>query len=942
MEGGGGAGIPPVVSEAGRSGVRHGQGAIIHPIECMTSAPREPLVDAEDRNAYRQTVAAVEHHLATHSANGLPAAEAARRLAEFGPNVFQRRQADVLRSLFRRLTNALTLLLLAAVGISALLGETGDAVLISIVLVIDLTLGLVYESYTRYRIHLLTEQVPRVAEVRRDGVPRLIPVSDVVPGDLVVLRAGERVPADLRLTRVTGLRVDEAVLTGEPGDIGKMTSALDVPTALPDQRNMAFAGTTVTTGAGSGLAVATGPRSMLGMLARRVVEAGRQVTPLERHLRRLGQLIGAGVLLTAAFLFSLGVLRGEVPADMFRTVLTLAVAAIPEDLTFILTFALALGAVRLLRRGTAVRHLVAAETLGDATVVVTDKTGTLTSGTITLRRVEGMSAHWGASSFRAGLDDPLFRRALFGAIAGTEAGQSDAVVRGSALERALASALLAAGVRAADVRREYPLFATLAFDQRRRYHASLHDDPRSPEPILFVFGAPDTLLPNCTAVSTDGTHAAPLTADGRESLLARVASAAADGARVLALATRHLGRDQRSCTAEDVQRLTFLALLHFDDPLRPDAGTAVRGLRAAGVRTLLLTGDHVATGLAVARATGIAEAAGAHALDGHTLDRLADRPLAAALRETAVVGRVDPLQKERVVEVLQQHGDTVAMIGDGVNDAVALRRADLGVAVGSGTDVAKDASDLVLLDSGLAGLTAAVWEGRRIRETVRTVLAFLFSTNLPAVLAVAAALFAGLPIPFLPAQLLWVNVVSDGVADVALALEPARTRAGDQSPGRQRGLFRHRDLLAMALAALAVLIPTLIVFRGTLADTGDVALARTMAFVTLAAAQLLAAFSYRSLEKSALKLNPVGNVWLLAAEVVSFGLLVAAVHWTPLVQLLGTVPLTGSQWTTALVAAALGLIGVEARKWLTTLFVRTARRAHPPHWPVGEAARPVS
>lgn len=892
---------------------------------------------ADDRSAYRQSVVGVEQRFTTSATRGLAATEATRRLTEFGFNVFHRRQAEVLRLLVRRLTNALTLLLLAAIAISIVLGETGDAVLISIVLGIDLLLGFVYESYTRYRIHLLSEHVPRVAEVRRDGQPRLIPVSAVVPGDLVILRAGERVPADLRLTRVQGLRVDEAVLTGEPGDISKHTSTLDLPTPLPDQRNMAFAGTTVTTGAGSGLAVATGPRSMLGTLARRVVEAGRQVTPLEVRLRHLGQLIAAGVLLAAALLFSLGVARGEAPADMFRTALTLAVAAIPEDLTFVLTLALALGAVRLLRRRTAVRHLVAAETLGDATVVVTDKTGTLTGGVITLRRVETLDAHWGPSSFQSAFNDPLFRRALFGAIAGTEAGQSDSLVRGSALERALASALHNAGLSAADVRREYPLFATLTFDQRRRYHASLHDDPTSPDPILFVFGAPEVLLPKCTALSADGRRSVPLSGDARETVLGRVTAAAAGGARVLALAGRHLDRERRSFGPDDVRQLTFYALLHFDDPPRPDAAAAVRGLRAAGVRTLLLTGDHVATGLAIARETGIARGTDGRTLDGHALDRLADRPLAAALRETAVVGRVDPLQKERVVDVLQRHGDTVAMIGDGVNDAVALRRADLGVAVGSGTDVAKDASDLVLLDGGLAGLTAAVWEGRRIRETVRTVLGFLFSTNLTELLAVAASLVAGLPIPFLPAQLLWVNVVTDGVADVALALEPARTRPGDPTPGHQRGVFRHRDLLAMALTAIAVLIPTLIVFRGTLADTGNVALARTMAFVTLSASQLLAAFSFRSLDTSLLRLNPVGNVWLLAAEIASFGLLGASVHWEPLVRLLGTVPLTREQWTIALVAALLSLVGVEGRKWLSTLFLRTARHAHPPRWPVGEA-----
>lgn len=891
----------------------------------MTTTSGKPTRDApaEELPAYRRSVRELEQAFRTSVSTGLTKEAALERLQELGPNAVKRRGPGLLSALVRRLLQALTLILIAASGVSLALGHVGDAVLIGIVLFVDLALGLVYESFTQYKIQLIQKQVPRVAEVVRDGVTRLIPVADVVPGDLVALRAGERVPADVRLARVTGFRVDESVLTGEPGDQGKTAGVLEEPAAIADQRNMAFAGTTVTVGHARGLAVATGPRSVLGQLARRVVEAGWQVTPLEARLRRLGQFLGVGILLASVLLFSLGVVRGENPAEMFRTALTLAVAAIPEDLTFILTIALAVGAVRLLRRSAVVRHLTAAETLGDATVVVTDKTGTLTTGELVLRRVEGMADSWNRAGFREAAQHPLFHRALVGSIAGTEAGVAEDVVRGSALERALRSSLQGAGINPRTFRREFPLFHALAFDQRHRYHASLHGDPASPDPVAFVVGAPDVLIPRCSAAS-DGVKSLPLAADAVASLLERAAHAAASGTRVLAVCTKNLKRAARELTHEDVHHLTFLVLLHFDDPLRPSAASAVRGLTDAGVRVLLLTGDHIGTANAVARAVSILHPAG-RSIEGSAVERLSDPLLADMLRDVSVIARVDPLQKERIIAALQNRGEVVGMVGDGVNDAVALRRADLGIAVATATDVAKDASDLVLVDGGLSALTAAVAEGRRIRETVRTVLAFLFSTNLTEVLAVAVALLLALPLPFLAAQILWINVVTDGFADVALALEPAGTRSGDSVPGRKGGIFRGRDLLGMVLTSIAILIPTMVVYLEMLRATGNLAHAQTMAFVTLASGQLFTAFSYRSLEKPLFRLRPWGNPWLILAVVASFALLVAAVRWQPLSNLLQTVPLARGDWALALLAAFLGFLGVEGRKFVLPLFLRGAR-----------------
>lgn len=898
----------------------------------MTEVRAATTLGEHDVLPYRISVREVSTLFRTDGTSGLSEEEARRRLHEHGKNILDHRERFFLRSLLHRLTGGLTLVLFAAIGVSLAIGEYADATIIGVVVFFDVVFGLLYESYARYRIELLQKQVPRLAEAIRGGRQQMLHAEQVVPGDLIVLRAGERIPADIRLSKVQGLRVDEAVLTGEAGDVAKFAHAIEALVGIADQRNMVFAGTIATTGHAQGLVVATGARSVLGSLARRVVEAGWQATPLEHRLARIGQFLGMGILVAASAIFALGVYRGQEPAEMFRTALTLAVAAIPEDLTFILTIALAIGATRLLRYRTVVRHLTAAETLGDATMVVSDKTGTLTTGALSLLRVEGISESWGAAALASAGEHPLLRRVLTGAILG-EGGDSDSP-RGSSLERALREGVRTANLDLAAIRRAFPLFATLAFDPQHRYRASLYSDANAPDPILFVVGAPEALLPKSSEFST-GTERHPLSEHAREALLGRVAEAASRGIRVLVVCSRHLPRSARTITRQDVAHLTFLALLHFEDPVRPEAPEAIRSLRAAGVRVLLLTGDHRGTAEAVSRATGVLRPEGM-VLEGMTIETLSDRLLADQLVSTDIVARVDPLQKERIITVLQQRGEIVAMLGDGINDAVALRRADLGIAVTNATDVAKDASDLVLLGGGLTPLAAAVREGRRIRETVRTVLAFLFSTNLTEILAVGVTLFLGFPLPFLPAQLLWVNVITDGTADVALALEPARTRPGDAVPGRRRALFRTRDLLGMLLTAVVILVPTILTYLWALQSSGNLPYARTVAFAVFVSSQILTAFSYRSLETSVFRLAPWSNPWLLLSTLASFALLVAGVHWQPLAQLLGTVPLASGEWWLVGGVAVLSALAVEARKVLLPLFRRNVEQF--PVWTPARAA----
>lgn len=889
------------------------------------------------------SVADVERLQETSLPNGLTKEEVKRRQEVFGLNEIKQRQPGLFRALLRRVLNTLTILLLLAVLLSLFFREYANALIIFLAVLVDIVFGIIYESYTNYKIYLIKSQVPRITEVIREGKSVVIPVRELVPGDVCILREGERVPADMRLASVRGLRVDESILTGEPGDVEKIAAALKVESSLGDQRNMTFSGTIVTTGSSRGIVVSTGGRSVLGTLAKRVVEAGTQATPLEHRLRMLGGMLGAGLVVTSALIFSAGMLRGVSAEEMFHQALTLVVSAIPEDMTLILTITLAIGARRLLAKGGVVRQLTAAETLGDTTVLCSDKTGTLTTGQISLVRVEGVADIWGTGTASlsseqraAGAEphSPLLRHALTASLMGTDTvqvAQQNESSRGSAHERALARSAQTVGIAVETIRREYPLFDTLVFHPTNRYRASLHADPTRAEPLAVVVGAPDVLMPKCTAAS-DGGKSVRLSPSLRQRLTERHVTLAEEGRRVLTVATRHLSRETRAITSADVAGLTFLALLVFEDPLREDAKTAVASLQASGVNVMLLTGDHRGTAEAVARAVGILRS-GKRVLDGVAIAEMSDEMLADVLPRVGVIARVDPLQKERVIQSLQSRQEIVTMVGDGVNDAVALRRADLGVAVGSATDIAKDASDLILLHKSITTLTSAVHEGRRVRETVRTVLAFLLSTNITEVLAVFGALLLGVPLPFLPAMLLWINIVTDGTADVALALEPSSTRPGDPAPGRRRGIFRSSDPLFFAWSSLAILVPVMLAYFVMLFSPGEtLAAARTVAFVTLASAQLFAAFSFRSLDRPVITLNPLGNIWLVGAVASSFALLVVAVTLPSLRSVLGTVPLSSAQWTLAIGSGVLGALGVELRKFL-----------FPSRWfPVGAGIRAVA
>ena len=588
--------------------------------------------------------------------------------------------------------------------------------------------------------------------------------ADLVVGDIVWLEAGAKVPADLRLVESAALRIDEAALTGESVPVDK-DALLTCPddSALADRRNMAYAGTNTTGGRALGLVVGTGRATQLGTIARLVEQAGETRTPLQERLARFGRRLALAVLAICAVIFAAGVARGEPAALMFLTAVSLAVAAIPEALPAVVSIALAFGARRMSRENALVRRLPCVESLGSVTVICSDKTGTLTQNRLRLERFEAASEETRDHALEVlALNNDASR-------------DSDGGWLGDPTEIALVDHAHASGVDIEALRETLPRIAELPFDSERKRMTTVHE--RGKDVLVTVKGAPEAVLPLCAGIDAGPWHR-------------RAEAMAAGGLRVLAIAARSA---DRHLPIEDVDReLHLLGLVGLIDPPRPEARAAVAECLSAGIAPVMITGDHPSTALAIARALGIADEAG-DVITGSELERLDDASLGERLRDVRVFARVDPAQKIRIVEALQAGGAVVAMTGDGVNDAPALKKSDIGVSMGrGGTDVAREASDLVLLDDNFATIVAAVREGRRIYDNIRKFVRFVMAGNAGEIWTIFLAPFLGLPIPLTPIQILWVNFITDGLPGLALASEPAEVNVMRRPP-RPRGesVFAH-------------------------------------------------------------------------------------------------------------------------------------------------------
>ncbi len=858
---------------------------------------------------------------------GIGAGEAAERLARFGANELPEEKATSGFAIAaRQFRSPLVYILLLAGAVTVVLAEYLDAIVIGVVLVMNAVVGFFQEFRAERSMAALRKLTSARATVLREGREIEVDVAAVVPGDVIVVEAGSRVAADCRLISGAGLEVDESHLTGESATVAKAVATLPAQTPMDERSNMLFTGSAVTLGRGAGVVVATGADTELGAISASLGEIGLVETPLQARISRLARIIGLAVVAIGVVGFGLGAIAGEDLGELFLAVVALAVSAIPEALAIVLTVALAISVRRMARRRTIVRRLPAVETLGSCTVIASDKTGTLTQNRMTVERVAAGGESFAVTGagyraeggfLRAGerFDPPQgspLRRVLVAAALCNDASalledDDEFVVRGDPTEIALLVAAAKAGVFREEIEERSPRWGEIPFDPGERFAATFHRGEG--RDLVVVKGAPERVIEMCREAA--GTAFDPAGS------LREAEDMAAEGLRVLAVAAREAEVTSPESLDAQLEGLTLLGLIGMLDPPREAAGEAVRDCRAAGIRVVMITGDHAVTAGAIAGQLGIGGER-PRVLVGAELDRCGDAELRELVGQVSVYARISPRGKLRIVEALRARGEVVAVTGDGVNDAPALKAADIGAAMGrSGTEVAKEAADMVITDDDFATIFAAVEEGRVAFVNVRNTTFFLISFGAAEVIAVLVSLLFGFPLPFLPVQLLWLNLVTNGAQDVALAFEP-----GEEDVRRERPRPRSEGVISAllwertALVGVVMAAGTLFLFLVERAAGAPLEEARTIALTTMVVFQTIHVGNCRSERHSLFAKSPFANPLLLAGILAALALHVGALYFPPTQAALHVEPLSLLTWAEIVAVALTVAVAVELHKWL--------------------------
>lgn len=867
------------------------------------------------------------------SDGGLEETEAAERLLRHGPNkLVEGAKISRLRIVLHQFTSPLIYILLIAGVITTLLGETIDSGVIFAVLILNAVIGYTQEYKAEQSVRALKKMVVPKARVVRDGREKEIDSEHLVPGDVVLVASGARIPADVRFIRTTELKVDESMLTGESLPAEKRKEPLPDEHLTPgDQINMGFMGTIVVNGRGRGVVVETGSRTMLGRIAGEVKDVGIVKAPIQDKINNFARAIGLIVLGAAVLLFVGGMLLGESAKDMFMTAVAAAVAAVPEGLPIVVTIAMAIGVARMARHNAVIRKLPTVETLGSTTVICSDKTGTLTKNEMTVKLIydgatmyeaEGSGYEPSGAILRDGMHVRLDKQPLLLQVLriGLLCNESDVYeeegtykIDGDPTEGALIISALKAGLNPDEERENFVQTGIIPFESERGYMATLHD--RGGKKMIFMKGAPERVLEACSAAAFGALN--------REEILERARDIAAEGLRVLAMAFREVSPEQEGLDHRDIREMTFAGLQGMIDPPRPEAIEAVEGCRRAGIRVVMITGDHAVTAKAIAKSMRLG-AAEPEVVTGRELETMSDDDLLTRINDISVYARVSPQHKLRITEQLKKDGQIVAMTGDGVNDAPALKSAHIGIAMGkSGTDVAKEASDMVLTDDNFAGIFAAVKEGRIVFDNLRKVTFFLIPTGIAAILSIAGTMVLGVPIPYVPAQLLWINLVTNGLQDVALAFEPGEKGVTDRPPRNPKEPIMSRVLIERTvMVAFLISAGVVYIFMNALDNGESLQKARSLAVTTMVFFQFFQAWNSRSELQSVFRLNPLSNPFLFYSMLAAFFAQLAVLYVPALQWTFRTEPISFAEWMKIIAVSASVVVLVEIDKW-----IRKRRRA---------------
>lgn len=884
------------------------------------------------------------HSLAVHEClvlqdatpNGLTPLQVEERRKEYGANqLVEGAKISLLTVFFNQFRDFMIIVLLVATFISGLLGEYTDAVTIIAIIILNGVLGFVQEVKAERSLSALKALTAPMAHVRRANGLESIPARDLVPGDIVLLEDGDRVPADGRILLTRAFAVEESALTGESLPVNKQENLLVHPEAnLGDRKNMVYMGTMVSRGKAEVLVIATGMRTEMGKIADLMQQSEDTLTPLQQRLDQLGKVLVWVALGITVLVVVTGILHGQDAYRMFLAGVSLAVAAIPEGLPAIVTIALALGVQRMIKRNAIVRKLPSVETLGCATVICSDKTGTLTQNRMTVQKVWADDTWYRVTG--SGYDPNgeilleertvrVDRRPALKSLVeiATTCNNAQMVlnesddgetwqVQGDPTEGALLVMGKKVGIDNPEAM--FERLDEIPFDSERKLMSVLVR--QGEDVLLFVKGAPDVLLERSNRLFTNGREE-PMSSRSQKQITLANQQMASLALRNLAFGYRRF----RSIEAfhQEINPecdLVFVGMAGMMDPPRESVYEAIATCHGAGIRTVMITGDHPETAVAIARELNILPDGGA-TLSGKQLDDLTDKQLAAAVASTFVYARVTPEHKLRIVRALQAQGEIVAMTGDGVNDAPAIKQSDIGIAMGqSGTDVAKEASALILSDDNFATIVAAVEEGRGIYDNIKKFIRYLLASNVGEIVTMFAAMLAGLPLPLLPIQILWVNLVTDGLPAIALGVDTAEKDIMNRMPRRvEEGIFARGLGTKILSRGILIGISTLGVFLWSqYTDPGHLAHAQTMAYATLTMSQLILVFDCRSLDGGIFKRNIFGNLWLILAVLSSVFLFLLTVYIPWLATAFGTVELGANEWLIVLVAAAVPTFALSARR----------------------------